>query len=172
MLEFFSWKKFEYGKNLCVSHSPYPKDAPECPLYRAESKKVSGLLHLGHTFRTYIQNYIQKLHFNPHQNYIRITFPRHPLPASMPIIITFKNYISNIHQNYIRLAYPLIRLPTTSFTLRSLIDILSHYNYIQNTHLELHSNTHYNYIIITLRIIPHLRALLVSISLQLHYNYI
>lgn len=112
-------------------------------------------LHLEHTLEV-------------HQNY----FPRHPLPASMPIIITFRNYISNIHQNYISFIYSLIRLPTTSFTLRPPIDVLSHYNYIQNTHLELHSNTHQNYIIITLRIILHLCALLVPISLQLHYNYI
>lgn len=127
------------------------------------------------TFRTYIQNYIQKLHFNIHQTapftylstrslarsfthlprrtklhsfYLHLEhtlevhqnyFPRHPLPASMPIIITFRNYISNIHQNYISFIYSLIRLPTTSFTLRPPIDVLSHYNYIQNTHLELHS---------------------------------
>ena len=66
MLEFFSWEKFEYGKNLRVSHSPYPKGPPKHPLYGTESKNFWGLLHLEHTFRTYIlltfRNYTYKLH--------------------------------------------------------------------------------------------------------------
>lgn len=135
MVDFFSWKKFECGKNLRVSLFPYPKEAPECPLYRAESKKISGLLHLGHTFRTYIQNYIQKLHFNPHQNYIRITLEllsAHPLLVSMPIIITFRNYIPT----YIRIT---LDLPTRSFAC-----LLHHLLYA-------HPQTFYH-IIITFRI--------------------
>ena len=51
---FFSWKKFDFGKNLRVSPFPYPKEPPKHPLYGAESKNFRGLLHLGHTFRTYI----------------------------------------------------------------------------------------------------------------------
>ena len=109
MLEFFSWKKFECGKNLRVSLFPYPKEAPQCPLYGAERKIFSGLLHLGHTFRTHIQNYIQKLHFNPHQNYIRITLE---LLSAPPLACVYA------HQNYIRLAYLLIRLPIVPFTPR------------------------------------------------------
>lgn len=66
MLEFFSWKKFECGKNLHVSHSPYPKEPPKHPLYGAESKNFWGLLHLEHTFRAHILfTFI---------TYIRITF--------------------------------------------------------------------------------------------------
>ena len=106
MLEFFSWKKFECGKNLRVSLFPYPKGPPKRPLYGAESKKFSGLLHLGHTFRTYIQNYIYNIH-------LEITFPTHiritlDLPRSFarsstyssttlhkipPILFTFRTYI-------------------------------------------------------------------------------
>ena len=148
MLEFFYQGKFECGKNLRVSLFPYPKEAPECPLYGAERKIFSGLLHLGHTFRTYIQNYIQKLHFNPHQNYIRITlelrqnyFPRHPLPASMPIIIPFRNYISNTHQTSIGLA-PFTYLSTRPFA-RSL-------TYLPHPCLHPHSQAFYH-IIITFR---------------------
>ena len=66
MLEFFSWKKFECGKNLRVSLIPYPKRPPKHPLYGTESKNFRGLLHLGHTFITYILltfiTYIYKLH--------------------------------------------------------------------------------------------------------------
>ena len=70
MLDFFSWKKFDFGKNLRVSPFPYPKEPPKHPLYGAESKNFRGLLHLGHTFTTHILlhlehtfiNYIYKLH--------------------------------------------------------------------------------------------------------------
>lgn len=65
-VEFFSWKKFDFGENLRVSHSPYPKEPPRHPLYGAESKIFSGLLHLEHTFRTYILftfiTYIYNIH--------------------------------------------------------------------------------------------------------------
>lgn len=44
--------------------------------------------------------YIQKLHFNPHQNYIHSTSA--PLLASTLIgVLSHYNYIQNIHQNYI-----------------------------------------------------------------------
>ena len=62
----FYKKKFDFGKNLRVSHFPYPKEPPKHPLYGAESKNFRGLLHLGHTFTTHIlftfRTYIYKLH--------------------------------------------------------------------------------------------------------------
>ena len=54
MLDFFSWEKFDFGKNLRVSHFPYPKEPPKRPLYGTENKNFRGLLHLGHTFTTHI----------------------------------------------------------------------------------------------------------------------
>ena len=109
MLKFFSWEKFEYGKNLCVSLIPYPKEPPKHPLYGAESKIFWGLLHLEHTFRTHILftfiTYIYKLH-------LQLTFCRPSVPRStagfslfsptmsLPSIrITFINYTYNSTYN-------------------------------------------------------------------------
>ena len=74
MVEFFSWKKFECGKNLRVSLNPYPKEAPEGPLYGPEGTQGESLLHLEHTFRTYISNIHLEITF---QSYIRITLELH-----------------------------------------------------------------------------------------------
>lgn len=171
MLEFFSWKKFECGKNLRVSHSPYPKGPPKHPLYGAESKNFSGLLHLEHTFRTYIQNYIQKLHFNSHQNYIHFSpsiclslsrffytftcFLRYKFNPQAPylyplelhynfIIITFIIYniiILKLHYNY---THNLVAHLVLRPTARSL-----HFTYIYNTHYnytqKFHSNIHFSF---------------------------
>lgn len=153
MVEFFSWKKFECGKNLRVSLNPYPKEAPECPLYDPEGTQRESLLHLEHTFRTHIQNihfkhtfrnYISNIHLEiTFQTYIRITLELHaaypPVYLSTPyILFTFINYIYNLHQNYIRI------------TAYSHIGVPPHYNYIQNYIYNLQYNYIQNYIRITL----------------------
>ena len=139
MAEFFSWKKFEYGKNLCVSLIPYPKEAPECPLYGPEGTQGESLLHLEHTFKTYIQNIHLEITF---QTYIRITLELHATYPSVYlstpyILFTFINYIYNLHQNYIRI------------TACPRIGVSPHYNYIQNYIYNLQYNYIQNYIRIT-----------------------
>lgn len=126
MLEFFSWKKFECGKNLRVSLFPYPKEAPECPLYGPEKFFSRGLLHLGHTLG--------------HSFYLHLehTFR-----------ITFRNYIST----YIRIIsiprprfcphlHPLELHQTTPFTYLPIVRLLRH--------TKFHSQAFYH-IIITFR---------------------
>ena len=127
MLEFFSWKKFEYGKNLCVSLNPYPKEPPKHPLYGAESKIFSGLLHLEHTFRTYILftfrthiritfiNYIYRLLFKCPPT---IQTPTPTPTTRSPNLLTFINYIYNYIYNL--LAPSIASFPFLSYSISTI----------------------------------------------------
>ena len=65
--KFILQKKFDFMENLCAYHSfPTPKGLRMTRYMARKEKSNRALLHLEHTFRTYIlltfRNYIYKLH--------------------------------------------------------------------------------------------------------------